>query len=90
MARKNMSRPARWADASGRAMAAAQALTDALEELKGIQEEYNEWYEGMPENLQQGPTGEKLQEIQNLDFDVDLSVVDEADAVDLPRGFGRD
>jgi hypothetical protein len=73
----------------------AEELNSALEDLRGVQEEYNEWYDNMPESLQQGPTGEKLQEIQNLNLEVelDLSVLDiieDAQVCDLPRGFGRD
>lgn len=88
--RKSNGRGARWADACSRAMEAKEDLEAALEELKGIQEEYQDWYDNMPENLQQGPTGEKLQELQNLDLSIDLSVVDEANDADLPLGFGRD
>ena len=42
MVRKPTSRPARWAEAAARAMKAKEELLEALEELKGVQEEYNE------------------------------------------------
>lgn len=77
------SRPKRW-------QAAATKAAEALEELVDIQNEYEEWYEGMPENLQQSGTGEMLEEIINLDLESAKDSVDEAEATELPRGFGRD
>jgi uncharacterized protein YukE len=92
-----------------------EALQDAFGDLHALREEYEEWYDNMPQQLQDGPTGEKLSEIVNqFDFDVvndvdpelevpqiemptvelDLdeyeSLLDEAEAADLPLGFGRD
>lgn len=97
------------------------ALEDALEELRGLKEEYSEWLGNLPENLQQSPLGEKLQAIDDLDLEPSLedldvrldnneitsnvspdivasgmsldevrSVIDEAEGMDLPRGFGKD
>jgi hypothetical protein len=80
---KTLSRPKRW-----EAAAAKAAL--ALEELVDIQVEYQEWYDGMPENLQQSATGEMLEEITNLDLESALDSANEAEGTDLPRGFGRD
>ena len=77
------SRPERW-------NAACAKAHEALDELKELQDEYQEWYDGMPENLQQGPTGEKLEEITNLDIEGAISTVEEIEGVELPRGFGRD
>ena len=48
---------------------ARQDAIDALEELKEIQEEYQDWYDNMPYQLQDGPTGEKLSEVTNIDLD---------------------
>jgi len=48
---------------------ARQDAVDALEELKEIQEEYQDWYDNMPYQLQDGPTGEKLSEVTNIDLD---------------------
>ena len=47
---KKLSRPQRWE-------AAAAKAARALEELVDIQWEYEVWYDGMPENLQQSATG---------------------------------
>jgi exonuclease VII small subunit len=105
---KPKSRPQRWSDA---ATDAAQALTDmeeakgkfeeAMAELKSVQDEYEEWKDNLPENLQQSPLGEKLEEVCGLDLetaagDIDSAVsnardlIEEAEALDLPRGFGKD
>ena len=77
---------------------AKEAITDCdgpLEELQGLQEEYQEWYDNLPESGMD-TVRDKLEEIANFDFDVsgDLdsieSVKDDAEGADLPLGFGRD
>jgi predicted nucleic acid-binding Zn-ribbon protein len=91
----------------------ADTLRAAFEDLESLRQEYEEWYDNMPQQLQDGPTGEKLSELVNqFDFDVEVNVelevpdidfpeldldldeyestLEEADAADLPRGFGRD
>ena len=78
-----MSRPKRWAEAVDNA-------ATALQELKELQEEYQEWQDGLPENLEQSAVGEKLQEVADIDIDSALEVVENAEGVDLPLGFGRD
>lgn len=80
---KNKSRPERWNEA-------ASAASAALEQLVELQAEYQEWLDGLPDNLQQSAVGEKLQEITDLDLQSALDTIGEADAIDLPRGFGRD
>jgi len=65
---KKRSRPQRWAA--------------ALDELRTLQEEYQEWLDNLPEALAHSATAEKLQAITELDLE-------ELD-VELPRGFGRD
>lgn len=80
---KQQSRADRWSD----------AINDAqtgLNELISLQEEYQEWRDNLPENLQSSATGEKLQEIIDLDIQSVLDSIDEFDGVDLPAGFGRD
>jgi hypothetical protein len=67
-AKDRRSRPQRWAD--------------ALDELRQLQEEYREWLESLPENLEGSVLHEKLEEVCELD-------IDELD-VELPLGFGRD
>jgi hypothetical protein len=80
---KKLSRSKRWE-------AAAAKATEALEELVDLQAEYEAWYEGMPENLQQTVVGEMLEEITNLDLESALDSANEAEGTALPRGFGRD
>jgi hypothetical protein len=74
-------------------------LEEPLNELRDLQAEYEEWYNNMPEGLQQGATGEKLMEMTNLDIpeSVDASNIGEvlefaesAEQLELPQGFGRD
>jgi len=55
-------------------------INDSLQVLLDLQAEYEEWYDNMPQQLQEGPTGEKLQEIVNqFDFDVQVDEVEEPD-----------
>ncbi len=75
------SRPDRW-------RAAADIALNALEELRDLQEEYQEWLDGLPENLESSPLGEKLEAVCDLDLDVDA--VQEAADIELPLGYGRD
>ena len=104
----NKSRPQRWMEAVARTRAAheflveqANALDNALDDLNSLREEYEEWNDNLPENLQGSTLAEKLDEVVEMDFsgawqevsdalDSVLSVLEEADGVDLPRGFGRD
>jgi len=71
-------------------------LHEALATLTELKEEYQEWYDNMPEGLQGSATGEKLEELINWEFEteVDLDEYDElignAENADLPRGFGKD
>lgn len=61
----------------------ARRWYDAVAELVILQSEYAQWFEALPENLQEGATGEALQAIVDLDLDELIAVV-------RPRGFGRD
>ena len=76
-------------------------LEAAIEELKEVQQEYQDWRDNLPENLQNSPLGEKLNEVADLDLeDLASSVrdavdqaqgnIEEAEGMDLPRGFGKD
>jgi hypothetical protein len=67
--RQRLSREARW--------------QDAVETLQQLQEEYEAWLDGMPENLQASQTAEMLREITMLDLS-------ELEDVEHPKGFGRD
>ena len=107
---KRKSRGELWAEAINEAKLALDELeaaveeakakvTDTVDALKDIQSEYQEWYDNLPENLQNGATGEKLQAIVDLELDADgieldlsdiRTAIEDAENVDLPQGFGRD
>jgi hypothetical protein len=55
----------------------------AVAELLALQSDYAAWLEALPEATRDGPTGEALQAIVDLDLD-------EIIAIQPPRGFGRD
>ena len=61
----------------------AQRWRDAVAELVILQSEYAQWFEALPENLQDDATGDALQAIVDLDLDELIAIVP-------PRGFGRD
>ena len=62
-------RPVRWATATAT--------------LLRLQEEYRDWLDNLPPNLESSALADKLQTIVDLDLD-------ELQAVELPRGYGRD
>jgi hypothetical protein len=55
----------------------------AVDALVALQTEYAAWLQALPEATRDGPTGEALQAIVDLDLD---DIV----AIQPPRGFGRD
>jgi hypothetical protein len=69
----------RAADRRGR----AQRWRDAVTVLLALQAEYRVWLEALPDSLQESATAEALQAIDELDLD-------ELQAIEPPRGFGRD
>jgi hypothetical protein len=60
-----------------------QRWNAAVGELVVLQAEYAAWLEALPEATRDGPTGEALQAVVDLDLD-------EIVAIRPPRGFGRD
>lgn len=56
---------------------------DAVAALAALQAEYAAWLEALPANLQDSTTAEALQAICDLDLG-------ELQAIEPPRGFGRD
>ncbi len=56
---------------------------DAVAELLKLQAQYATWLNTLPENLRDGITAEALQTICDLDLN-------ELQAIEPPRGFGRD
>ena len=61
----------------------AQRWRDAVAVLIALQAEYRTWLEALPDNLQDSATAQALQAIDELDLD-------ELQAIEPPRGFGRD
>ena len=61
----------------------ARRWHDAVAELTELQAQYIAWLEAMPDNLQDGATADALRAICDLDLT-------ELQAIDPPRGFGRD
>jgi len=72
-------RTRRPADHRGR----ARRWHDAVAELMVLQSEYVSWLEALPESLQGSATAEALRVICDLDLG-------EIQAIEPPRGFGRD
>ncbi len=60
-----------------------QQWNDAVQTLLELQEQYRQWQDALPESLAGSATAELLEQV----CDLDLSVLE---AVELPRGFGRD
>lgn len=91
---KRKSRATRWAEAVSDAQEGLAALREAFSALEDLKQEYADWLGNLPENLHSSPLGDKLQAMENFDFDGALddieNTVSEAESADLPLGFGRD
>lgn len=97
MSKKNPSRADRWNEATARVHTLCDDLSVALESLRDVQSEYEDWRDNLPENLQSSVLGEKLEAVCDLDIESALDSVkeveelmDECEGADLPMGFGRD
>ena len=60
-----------------------QRWRDAVEVILTLQADYREWFDNLPENLLVTSLGDKLQAITELDLE-------SLQAIDPPRGYGRD
>ena len=72
--------------------AACSKIQEGLSELENLKDEYQDWRDNLPENLDQSPTAEKLDEVIDL---LDTVIgngmdIDFLEGADLPLGFGRD
>lgn len=76
-------------------------FSGAMEDLRAVQEEYEGWKDSLNEGAAAGPMGEKLNAVCELEIESKAEaiesaineareVVDEAEGIDLPRGFGKD
>ena len=59
----------------------ARRWHDAVAVLLALHAEYRAWLQALPDSLQEGATAQALQAIDDLD---------ERQAIEPPRGFGRD
>jgi hypothetical protein len=93
-----MSKKQDWQDATAECLKAADTLEKALLGLEDAQQQYQEWQDNLPENLEQSPVGEKLTAVCD---DIDIAgasdtlgeiqeTLQAADEANLPLGFGRD
>jgi len=60
-----------------------QRWAAAVATLVALQHEYRAWLDNLPDNLEESRLAEKLQAIVELDLD-------EVQAIEPPRGYGRD
>jgi len=66
-------------------------IREGLQELQDVKEEFEDWQSNLPENLESSPLGEKLEEVVGSSFCDEIeSACDDAENIDLPKGFGRD
>jgi hypothetical protein len=77
------SRAAAWSRLAGEAAA-------NIEELISLQAEFESAKDAQPDNLQDGPFGQKCDEICGIDLESALSTLQEAEGAEVPLGFGRD
>ena len=82
-AAKATAKPASRIRSSADRRSRVQRWSDAVAELTTVQAQCVAWLEALPTSLHDSATAEALQEI----CDLDLS---ELQAVEPPRGFGRD
>ena len=63
-----------------------QRLERLRDDARTLLDEYTDWQSSLPENLAESATGERLTEtVEQLEQAADL-----LDAIEPPRGFGRD
>ena len=83
---RGKSRPERLA-------AAIADICEGRDQLQSLQEEYQEWRDNMPENLEGSTLAEKLDTVIDLidtaGNDIE-NAVNEVGEAELPRGFGKD
>jgi hypothetical protein len=62
-----------------------QQWADAVETLLNILDGYQEWRDNMPPGLAESATAERIDEVLAL-----RELVEQLEAAELPKGFGRD
>ena len=63
----------------------AQQWTDAAQKLADLLDHFQKWRDNLPASLENSATAEALDAVLEL-----RGYVDELQAIDLPKGFGRD
>ena len=62
-----------------------QKWRDAVQALVDILDDYEQWRDNLPEHLTETATAERIEEVLEL-----RDLVDQLEAAELPKGFGRD
>lgn len=62
-----------------------QQWADAVETLLSVLESYQDWRDNMPEGVADSITAQRLDEVLEL-----RDLVEQLQAAELPKGFGRD
>ena len=62
-----------------------QRWADAVQVLVDILDDYEQWRDRLPPSLAEGATAERIEEALEL-----RDLVDQLQAAELPKGFGRD
>ena len=75
--------PVRPGERRARALPRPIRWAAAVTTLVALQEEYRAWLDNLPINLDGSPLADKLRAITELDLE-------ELQAIDPPRGYGRD
>lgn len=66
-------------------------IWEGFEAINEVKDELQEWRDNLPENLENSPTAEKLDEVLNCQsFDEIENSHNEIEELELPKGFGRD
>ena len=66
-------------------------LSEAFSVFNDLKEEYQDWRDNLPENLENSVVAEKLDEVLNCSaFDDIENAQGELEGLELPKGFGRD
>jgi len=61
-----------------------QKWADAVKTLSDLLDDYEAWRDNLPESLAESATAERIDELELRDL------VEQLEAAELPRGFGRD
>ena len=81
---KQLSRPQRWQNA-------INLINNGFSELQALRDEYTDWKDNLPENLQSSALYEKLEAIADGQEIDDLEqIISDIEGLELPKGFGRD